>query len=124
MTKKLTDKPDPLLPRTPVTIDGKRYDLCFTFNALAQAKIGLRARGIHFNLLRSLDLAEIDVDAIQPLFYAALLPFRPEMTVEEAFALVTLQTCDVILMGIVEAYGAAFGAQREEGGPPPAGPES
>jgi len=116
--------PDPLLPRTPIEIDGKTYDLCFTIGALAEAKSRLRKAGVEINLLQSINFSDMDADVIPPLFFAALLPFQPEMTQEKAYALVTLQTIVPIYQALANAYLRAWGTKDEvkNPGPPPGGP--
>jgi hypothetical protein len=105
---------DPTLPKTPIEIDGKTYDLCFTFGALARAKQALRARGIEMNLLQSLDFTTLDADNLPILFYAALLPFHEEIGYDDAIAMVTMPTYGGIYVAICTAYSRSVSKQDPE----------
>jgi hypothetical protein len=80
---------DATLPKTPIEIDGKIYNLCFTLGALAEAETSINAelaregRNDFVNLLFALppvgSLANTRI-----VFAAAVRTFHPELTFEQA----------------------------------------
>jgi hypothetical protein len=87
--------------RTPVEINGKTYDLCFDFKALAFAERELKRQGHRFSLL--LSLFAFDMQGIQDSFPALLFTHHSEISFEEAQAMVTLKTMDDIALAIAGA---------------------
>ena len=125
MSKKLNMKPpDPLLPYATAVINGKTYKVCLEIGALARAKADLRANGIKVNILFSLDFDDMDVDVIPAVFYASLREFHPEVTMEEAFALVTMKTITIIFKALAEAFQKAMAPEGEKPSVPPEEPGS
>jgi hypothetical protein len=97
---------DPTLPKTPVTIDGKTYDLCLDLGALAEAESALIAEGHHgVNLLMALPAQTLSSTRI--IFAAALRTFHPEIAFEDAKKLLTLGALYDIALKIQEAWQAA-----------------
>lgn len=99
MAKKPTPVQDPTLPKVDVTVGGKKYFLCFDFNALAVAE---DATGL--NLLRSLDFQNLSAKTFRALLFAALLRQQPDMTLEAAGSLITASSAPKLTEALVRAY--------------------
>lgn len=100
--------PDPTIPDVSVEVDGERFRLCFDFRALAVAKARLRELGIEFNVLRSIDFMNIDVDTLPALFFAAAQRYQPKLTWQQAEKLVNMRTAIGIFGGLSSAYTASM----------------
>ena len=113
-------------PSTVLHLDGKDFQLVFTFAALRGAKMALRGRGIQINLLYSFSMGEIDVDTLPELFFAALRTYHPEIDFDAAQALITPRTCPLVVDAVAKAYEESM--RDPEGSTPqadpPAEPES
>jgi hypothetical protein len=96
---------DPTLPKVEITLDEKKYYLCFTFRALALAQAELKKIGVDCNLLHALDLSSMDALKLVPLLYAALISHQPKITFEEVMDLVSFKNMGNIFNGIAQAYG-------------------
>lgn len=109
---KKADKPvpvqNPVIDTAVIEIDGERFELCFDFGAMARVKAELREHGIRMNLLRSLDLGELDVDTLPVLFFATARARHPDLTWERAQALVTVRTAAGLIDALVQAYKVAM----------------
>jgi hypothetical protein len=99
---------DPTLPKVELTLSGKKYYLCFTFEALALAESEFRKQGIKVNLIEALDLSSLDASRVVPLLFAALITHDPELTIEQAAKLVKLRNLPKIFEAIVQAYAASL----------------
>lgn len=105
----MQDQPaNPVLPRTPITLSGQQYDLCFTFDALRTAESELRKLGVKANLLHALDLSNLDASSLVYLLYAAMITFQPETTPEDAAKLVNMRNMGAIFEGVAAAYAASL----------------
>lgn len=93
---------DPTIPKVSVELSGKEYSLCFDFNAIAQAE---SLTGL--NLLTALDLRSLNASMLRALLFAALLKLQPEMTLEQAGALITLTQASKVTAALVKAYSEA-----------------
>ena len=96
---------DPSLPKTPIAIDGKEWNLCFDYSALAEAEQALNQEGHAVNLLLSLPVPSLAT--VKPLFAAALRTFHPEVSFEEASAMVTLANARFVADLVCNAWMAA-----------------
>lgn len=107
MPKKVANRPglDPTLPDVEIVVDRKTYKLAFDFNAICVAE---KETGI--NLLTSL-VTEITATSLRGLFFAALLRDQPEMTIEQAGALITPSNIAVVRSAVVTAW---FGSIKDE----------
>jgi hypothetical protein len=99
---------DPTLPLVPITLDGKKYHLVYSFAALALAQKNLREQGVIVNLLHCLDLSNMDAERVVPLLYAAMITDTPKITVEAVIKLVTIRNLGAIFEGIANAYSASL----------------
>lgn len=97
---------DPMLPRTPIEIGGKTYYLCFDYLALREAERAYRAEGHAASLLAT--FKDFSFDAVSLVFPCALRRFHPEITWEQAQAMVNLGTVFPIGEAIFAAWQAAM----------------
>jgi hypothetical protein len=88
MTKLAPENLDPTLATSVVKIGGKEYRMCFNLGALAQAESELIAQGHDVNLLSA--LPSLNLNSTLVLFAASIRKFHPEISFEEAKALLTL----------------------------------
>ena len=93
---------DPTLPKTPVKIGAKIYDLCFDLGALAEAETYFRQQGIDVNLLEA--LPGYTLAHVRTLFPCALRTFHPEISFEDAQKMITMP----VLYVVAAANGAAW----------------
>ncbi len=123
MTKKRVAKAtsDAGLGKTPITIDSKKYSLCFDFDAMAAAEIKLNmelsAAGSEERVNLLIALAELNLSSVPVLFAAALKTFHPEIGFDAARALVRADNLYIVASTIQHAWGAA---QPEPAKNPPA----
>lgn len=97
---------DPTMPKTPITIDGKEYNLCFDFGALAEAESALTAEGHNVNLLAA--LPQFNLSNTRIVFAAALRTFHPEIGYEQAFGMVNFGNVYTIAGVIADAWEASL----------------
>jgi hypothetical protein len=102
MAKLKAVPPNPVLPFTPITIDGRTYKMVFQHASLAKAEDELRARGHDVNLLGV--YLKRTYSNVRVLFAASLLAYQPEMDFEEAQNLVTDKTIVEILVAVNDAW--------------------
>lgn len=90
MKKKATTAPvsDPTIETTDIVINGKAYRMCFDLGALAQAEDALIAEGHDVNLLHA--LPRLNLSSVRVIFAASIRKFHPEITYEDALALLTM----------------------------------
>lgn len=97
-----TTTPDPTLPFTPITIDGKEYKMVFQHAALALAEDKLLAKGYEVNLLIS--YLRRTFSSMRVLFAASLVAYHPEVDFNEAQNWVTHDN----ILEIIQAVDAAW----------------
>jgi hypothetical protein len=90
---------DPTLPKVPLELAGKKHFLCFDFNAIATAE---QLTGL--NLIRALRSDEWSALQLRALLYSALLKLQPDVTLEDAGALINIKTMAKVTNAIVEAF--------------------
>lgn len=109
---------DPTAPHASVTIDGKEYRLCFDFAALAEARAYFRKQGRNdVNLLRA--LMSVDADSVWIVFPCAIHKFHPEISYEDAQAMLTIPVAFVVADAIIQAWNLSVPEPKEA---PPANP--
>jgi hypothetical protein len=91
--------------RIPVEIDGRTYDLSFALVDLAQAERLFRSQGHKVNLLVA--LPELTLESVREVFPCAAHRYHPDLTFEQAQALVTMQSVYPIATAIVQAWNEA-----------------
>jgi hypothetical protein len=111
---------DPTLVKTPVTLDGVEYNLCFDYKALAQAEAAFKKEGYYPNLL--VNMYDFSLESVLLVFPCAVRKFHPELGWEGAQALVTLATANIIADAIANAWIDSQPKAKEEP-PPPANPQ-
>lgn len=97
---------DPLLPKTPLVVDGKTYFLCFDYRALREAETKFMAEG-HRSALVAAFSDPFSFESVSRVLPCALRRFHPAITWEEAESLVTLGNVSEIAGIIFEAREAA-----------------
>jgi hypothetical protein len=91
---------DPTIKFATVEIDGDKYKLAYSFNAIAEAEAMAGC-----NLLQGMQtLQDLSATQLRGLFYAALSVARPSMTIEEAGKLLRFDTMPAITNAIADAY--------------------
>lgn len=112
---------DPTLPKTPVEIGGKTYNLCFDLGALAEAETAINAelaragRTDFVNLLFA--LPRLNLANVRTIFAAAVRKFHPKLSFDEACAMVDLNSAWDIATAVKGAWEAAQPAAEAD---PPA----
>lgn len=108
---------DATLPKTPVTIDGKEYNLCCDMGVLATAEtrinreLALAGSQERVNLLYA--MVEENLTNMRVLFAASLRTFQPELSYREALALVRFDTAAEVLLALRAAYRAAMPEKKD-----------
>lgn len=108
---------DATLPRTPVTVQGREYNLCFDLGALAEAESIINAEFAkakmpeRVNLL--LALTDLNLKNTRIVFAAAIRTFHPDLSFEEALELPGLAD----LFRVISAIEAAWSASTAETAP-------
>jgi len=93
-------KDDPTIQFAPLTLDGKSYKLCYSFNSIAIAE---SVAGC--NLLRGMEkLTDLTALQFRGLLYAALTVAHPDLSVEDAGNLIRFDTYAPIMDALGEAY--------------------
>jgi hypothetical protein len=93
------------LSRIPVEIDGKTYNLSFEFGDLAKAERLFKSQGHRLNLLVA--LPELTLESVREVFPCAAHRHHPDLTWEQAQALVTIPSSYPIATAIVQAWNEA-----------------
>lgn len=102
---------DASLPKTPVTIGGKTYNLCFDLGALSEAETAINAELARLdppqrvNLL--IALPDTTLGSTRVTFAAAVRKFHPELRFAEAMNLLTLANVHDVAILIREAWEKA-----------------
>lgn len=103
---------DPTLPKTPIEIGGKIYNLCLDFGALAEAESAINrelmaaGRTDFVNLLYA--MAEENLRNTRILFAAGVRTFHPELNLEAAAALVGPDCVFRVATALRAAWAAAM----------------
>ena len=98
---------DPTLPFTPVTINGKEYRICFNFSALAKAEARLNRAGHDVTILTAMPNFR-QMEALTALFAASLGAYHPELTFEDAEALLTFSNVYDVMIAVRAEIKQAF----------------
>jgi hypothetical protein len=107
---------DPVIKFATLTLDGREYRLAYSFNAIAEAE---RAAGC--NLLAGLEnLSDLTALQLRGLLYGALMVSNPDITIEQAGAMIRLDTLDPVTAALAEAYGLSMPEDKKI--PTPAAP--
>jgi len=107
MTNTIANTPaDPTLERSAVTIDGQSYNLCFDLEALSTAEDKFLAQGHDVNLLYA--LPRLTLSSVRTIFPCAVHKFQPELSFQQAQALVTFRSLYPIAAAIQDAWNKAM----------------
>jgi hypothetical protein len=115
-TVKIAKNPehDSTLPKTELKLGKETFYLCFTFAALSLAETQLRRQGVECNLLKALDVRDLDATKLSTLLYAGLITHKPEITYEEVLKLITFKNMFSIPDRITTAYAAALADSADD----------
>jgi hypothetical protein len=91
--------------KIPVEIDGKEYCLSFEFSALAEAERFFRRQGHPVSLLFS--LPELGLSSVREVFPCAAHKHHPDLSFEEAQALITMKSVYNVATAILQAWDGA-----------------
>lgn len=97
---------DATLPKTPITIGGKTYEMCLDLGALSKAEQELVAEGNDVKLL--LCLPPITLQSLRILFAASLRQFQPDLPYKDALQLLNLGNVQDAYSVVVKAWNAAM----------------
>lgn len=111
---------DPTLPKTPVVVGGKKYDLCFDLGALAEAETSMNAEleragsSMRINLLN--EIGTLNFSSTLKLFAASLRVFHPDIPYIEALMLPTHADIFVIAEAAVNTWkiGILMGGENHQ----------
>lgn len=113
---------DPTLPKTPVTIGGTTYQLCFDLGALAEAETAINAELLRANSDKQVNLLAAlpvqDLASTRALFAAGLRAFHPEISYAEAVKLLDFSSLYDVAIAVRTAWGAAS-PEADKGADPP-----
>ena len=102
---------DATLPKTPVVLGGKTYNLCLDLGALAEAETEINGELLRAGRKESVNLLfalpALNLASVRLIFAAAIRKFHPEISFDEACALVTLVTVYDIAKRIQDVWDAA-----------------
>lgn len=108
---------DPTLPKTPIVIGGKTYDLCFDLGALAEAETAINAELARagsperVNLLAALPVPNLVNTRL--LFAAAVRKFHPEIPFRAAMEIPALEDLYNVSALVAESWSASMPAPAE-----------
>jgi DNA-binding cell septation regulator SpoVG len=107
MATKVKASENPTLKQTVLAINGKEYNLHMDFAAIAKAEALLKKEGHQVNLLRALNLSELDATGLAAILYAMLLRDQPKLSYEDVLNLISVDSLGDIFNAVLEAYLAA-----------------
>jgi hypothetical protein len=116
----LVSTPDPSLPFTGITINGKVYKMVFKHSSLAIAEDKLLARGYEVNLLVS--YLRRTFSSVRVLFAASLLAYHPDLDFNEAQDLVDDENILEIVQAIDKAWHKSSAEADADAGAGPLAP--
>jgi hypothetical protein len=93
-----------MAPTALLELNGKTFQLCFTFGALREAKLALRGRGIDINILNVYLMGRIDADTLPELFYASLRRHHSDISFDDAMAMIDRSNFLPIVNALIEAW--------------------
>jgi hypothetical protein len=111
--------PNPTLPFTEITIEGKTYKMVFQHAALALAEDKLRAKGHDVNLLGV--YMQRTFSNVRVLFACSLIAYQPDIDFEKVQDLVDHENIIEILAAVSGAWTKSMAPPDSENPPKPAG---
>jgi hypothetical protein len=97
-------KIDPTAPGEEITLQGRQYNLVFTYGALATAEQKLSTAGRKVSMFEIFDWQKVGASELQVMLFAALQHHHGELTFDEAVALLTLRNYAAVHAALVQAY--------------------
>ena len=99
-------------PKTPVLIDGRRYDLCWSLGAVAAAQEAFERRGVEVNLLDG--LPALNLANVRTMWPYTLRKYHPGLAQGAATALVTWTSVYPIAVALRAAWQAGAPVPAED----------
>jgi len=109
--KKVVEIIDPTLPFSEITVDGKVYKMCFTYEALAAAEDAMLAKGHEVNIL--VPMLRRTFSSVRTLFSVGLYTFHPELDPAVTKLWVTSEN----LLQVLEAIDSAWSKSMPDSKP-------
>lgn len=104
---------DATLPRTPITIRGREYNLCFDLGALSEAETAINAEFAKAKLPERVNLllaiSNPNLANTRIMFAAAVRTFHPELSFEEARELLRIGDVFDVMTAVSAAWAASTG---------------
>ena len=117
---------DATLPRTPITVRGREYNLCFDLGALAEAETAINAEFARAKLPERVNLlvslSELNLKNVRILFAAGVRAFHSELDFEEAQELLALGDIFRVVAAIESSWSAAVPEPEKAARPLEPGP--
>lgn len=112
---------DAALPKTPVEVGGKKYNLCLDLGALSEAETAINSEAgyIRVNLLFALPV--LTLGNIRVVFAAALRVHHPEISFDEGQRLLGVDDLLTVATAMREAWNAAQPEAEKAAHPPQPG---
>ena len=108
---------DATLPKTPVEIDGRTYQLCFTLGALSEAETSINAelarQGSEERVNLLLALPSGNLASTRIVFAAAVRTFHPELSFDEARDLLTFEDLYTVALKVRDAWNESRARPKE-----------
>ncbi len=98
--------------RVPIEIEGRTYYMSFVFSDLCKAESNFNRQGHRPELL--FNLPQLNLESIRACFPCLIFTHHPELTWEQAQALVTLTSAYAIATSVNEAFNRAGGRSAEQ----------
>jgi hypothetical protein len=92
----------PEKPTVEITLGGKKYELVFDFDAIAEAE-DITDRSLIVGMYTS-EAVRPKISFLRALFFACAHALQPTLTYDEAKLLVTLKTFGDVWMKVLEAW--------------------
>ncbi|SRR5579883_642892 len=110
---------DPTLPKTPVTVSGKTYNLCLDMGALAEAETAINQEAGSLDAINLLSaLPVLNLANLRIIFAAALRTFHPDISFEEGKKLIAYDDLVEVLVKVQEAWASSVPAPEDREDPP------
>lgn len=103
---------DPTIEFVSIEIDGRQWNLCYDFNAIAIAE-----KLAECNLLQGIAgvvLHSMTASQLRGLFYAALLKAHPKITIDEAGSLININSMPDIREALMKSYGVSMPEKKPD----------
>jgi hypothetical protein len=89
----------PVLPRVPLTLGGHKFNLVYTFNALARLE-----NEANVNAFKIVDFQNITATNLRAMLWVAMITDQPDITLEEVGDLMEIGDIREIYAALLYAY--------------------